>query len=470
MTGWRRSARLIAWCLFAAGSMLAVAACGGDDRLTEIPAGVATNELFIPPLLEPERTGPIANYDLELRRSQHDYGTGTTVDTYGYNGQAIFGPTLKWTTGDYVSIHVTNTLDEVTTNHWHGADVPADDDGGPHSPIQPGETWTADFPIIQDAATLWYHPHRDGTTSKSIHLGAVGMIIVEDDNPLAANLPNTYGVDDIPVILRNPDFDDDGQLAYKDEDDGGETAVNGTLDPFVNVSAGPVRLRILNASQKTLYEISSDNNGLLVIASDGGYLDQPVRVNDLTVTPGDRVEVIVDTREGIVNLTDDDYGDILELRPDPSLPVAPEPPEQLNNIDRIEPAEITAERRFRMDRVDGQWKINDTQMDMGRIDQTIQFGAVERWTLSSEEGAHSFHVHQTQFQILSINGRPPPPEETGWEDTVFVSERRTVEVAARFNTYTNPDVPYMFHCHILPHEERGMMGQFVVVGDGPADA
>ena len=92
-----------------------------------------------------------------------------------------------------------------------------------------------------------------------------------------------------------------------------------------------------------------------------------------------------------------------------------------------------------------------------------QYGDTERWTLSSDDGQHVFHPHQIQFQILAINGEPPPPEESGWEDSVLVNADREVVIVARFNTYVAEDTPYMFHCHILDHEDLGMMGQFLIV-------
>ncbi|MEM8707189.1 MAG: multicopper oxidase domain-containing protein [Actinomycetota bacterium] len=447
-------------------ALLVVVRSEGPIRIPEL----ATNRLHVPELLEPTLDGSTARYDLALDESVHDYGDGVAVDTLAYNDRSMYGPTLLWRTGSYVSIDVTNDTDAVTTTHWHGADVPASDDGGPHSGIGVGETWTADFPVIQQAATLWYHPHRDGTTGSSVFRGAVGMVIVEDDSAASQSLPGRYGVDDIPVILQNPDRGDDGQLLWEDEQEGPETTVNGTFDPFVDVPEGPVRLRILNASQKAIYELSTDRGDITIVASDGGLLERPVDVRSVTVAPGDRIEVVLDTRDGVINLVDDDWGAVLELRPDPDLEPAPDLPSELATIDRIDPSTITVDRFFHMDRVDGRWMINDAQMDMSRIDQIVEFGDVERWILTSDEGAHAFHVHQTQFQILEINGEPPPEEERGWEDTVFVSENRSVTVVARFDTYTNPVVPYMFHCHILPHEERGMMGQFQIVGDGPDDA
>ena len=432
-------------------------------------ADPAVNELLIPPLLEPAQGG-VARFDLSLGESSHDFGSGVLTDTVSYNGQSVLGPTMRWRSGSDVEINVSNNLDEGTTAHWHGADVPAEDDGGPHSQIEPGQTWVADFEVIQPAATLWYHPHMMGTSAEQVFHGPAGMIIVEDDNSAAASLPSTYGVDDIPVILQDREFTADGQLSFEiDNDDDGDLnpnlTVNGTMDPYTTVPAGPVRLRLLNGSQARVYELSSDNGTMIKIAGDGGYLPSPVDLDTVTVGPGDRVEIIVDVSAGPVALLDNDFGRVLELRPDSSLPTAEFPPDQLAEIDVITTDEIDNDRTFVMDEVGNGWGINGNQMDMSRIDETVTFGDTERWSITVEDGIHTFHVHQTQFQILSINGEPPPPEHAGWEDTVLVTEDRKVVVAARFDSYTNPSTPYMFHCHILDHEDLGMMGQFQVLDE-----
>ncbi len=470
-----RSSRRVVAAVALAACTVTLAACGdgggfqGDDVVaTEVdPGTAAVNELMIPPLLEASE-GAVSRFDLALGESSHDFGLNTLTETVSYNGQSILGPTLLWQSGSNVELHVTNELAEGTTAHWHGADVPAEDDGGPHSQIEPGQTWVADFEVIQPAATLWYHPHLRGTSAEQVFGGAAGMIIVEDDNPAAANLPSTYGVDDIPIILQDREFDADGQLTFEiDNDDDGDLnpdlTVNGTIDPYTTVPAGPVRLRLLNGSQARVYELSVDNGAMTKIAGDGGYLPAPVDLETLTVGPGDRVEIIVDATDGPVALLDDDFGRVLELRPDSSLPIAEFAPDQLAEIDVITADEIDNDRTFVMDEVGDGWGINGNQMDMGRIDETVRFGDIERWTITVEDGIHTFHVHQTQFQILSINGEPPPPEEAGWEDTVLVTEDREVVIAARFDSYTNPDTPYMFHCHLLDHEDLGMMGQFQVV-------
>ncbi len=117
---------------------------------------------------------------------------------------------------------VTNVLDEGTTTHWYGGDVPAEDDSSPQSPIEPGATWTADFDVIQPDATLWYHPHRHGATAEHVDPGATGMIIMDDDNPTGTLWPATYGVDDSPVIIQDRDCTGDGQLDFAlDGDDEG---------------------------------------------------------------------------------------------------------------------------------------------------------------------------------------------------------------------------------------------------------
>ena len=475
--GWPR--RVILAALTLATTALLATACGGGggafqpDNVQVNAADTAApgvNQLMIPELLEPTTIDGVARFDLSIGKSSHDFGSGVLTETIAYNDQPILGPTLRWRSGASLELHVTNELDAGTTAHWHGADVPAEDDGGPHSMIAPGQTWVADFELIQPAATLWYHPHMMGTSAEQVFHGAAGMIIVDDDNPAAVGLPSSYGVDDIPVILQDREFTADGQLSFEiDNDDDGDLnpdlTVNGTVDPFTTVPAGPVRLRLLNGSQARVYELSVNNDSMIKIASDGGYLRAPVALETLTIGPGDRAEIVVDTSEGPVRLLDASFGRVLELRPDSSLPAAEFPPAELADIDVITDDEIDADRTFVMDEVGDGWGINGRQMAMGRVDETVSFGDTERWTITVEDGIHTFHVHQTQFQILSINGEPPPPESSGWEDTVLVTEDDEVVVAARFDSYTNPETPYMFHCHVLDHEDLGMMGQFQVIDD-----
>ena len=297
LNGVRRTGRRHAACESSAGSarrllinagllfraILAIASLAACDTIKEAALDTSTAApLSIPALLEPAFDGEgVAHYDLKIGESRHDYRQTALTDTYSYNGMSVLGPTLRLRTGDSVVISVTNELNQATTTHWHGADVPAEDDGGPHSLIQPGTTWIADFDVIQPAATLWYHPHVHGSTAEHVYRGAAGLIIIEDDNPAAATLPATYGVDDIPVIIQDRDFTGDGQLDFA-IDDGGNgklystLTVNGTINPFVDVPEGLVRLRLLNGSQARIYRLSVEGAGMTKIASDGGYLAGPV--------------------------------------------------------------------------------------------------------------------------------------------------------------------------------------------------
>ena len=456
--------------------ILAIAALlvGCGNGVEQTPVNAPPAPLSIPPLLEPEVENGVSHYGLTVGTSQHDYGQAGMTDTYSYNGAPALGPTLRLRTGDSVVISVTNELTETTTTHWHGADVPAEDDGGPHSLIEPGATWAADFDVIQPAATLWYHPHAHGSTAEHVYRGAAGLIIIEDDNPAAGALPATYGVDDIPVILQDRDFTGDGQLDFAiNEDDQGNQGsiltVNGTINPYVETPTGLVRLRLLNGSQARIYELSVEGASMTKIASDGGYLAGPVVIDQLVLAPGDRAEIVVNVGAESVALVDSELGRVLELRPNPSVQGTGVLPDKLAAIERISESEITVDRTFHMSdfrnfwEFSPSWGINGVQFDMTRIDQTVQLGDTERWTLTGDEGQHVFHPHQIQFQILSINGEPPPPEESGWEDSVLVNDEREVVIAARFNTYAAEDIPYMFHCHILDHEDLGMMGQFRIV-------
>ncbi len=434
----------------------------------------AVAPLSIPPLLEPTIENGVSHYGLTIGTSKHDYKQDGLTDTYSYNGMSVLGPTLRLRTGASVAISVTNALEEVTTTHWHGGDVPADDDGGPHSVIEPGATWIADFDVIQPAATLWYHPHAHGTTAEHVYRGAAGMIIIDDDNPTGALLPAAYGIDDIPVIIQDRDFTGNGQLDFAIDNSvegnhDGVLTVNGTINPYVETPAGLVRLRLLNGSQARIYRLSVEGSAMTKIASDGGYLASPVVLEQLALAPGDRAEIIVNVGEKSIALVDSTLGRVLEVRPNGSAVGEGILPDELATIDRISESEITVDRSFEMGdarnfwEFDASWAINGEQFDMNRIDESVQLGDTERWTLSSDDGEHVFHPHQTQFLILSINGEPPLPEESGWEDSVWVNDEREVVIAARFNTYATEDVPYIYHCHILDHEDLGMMGQFKIV-------
>ena len=196
-------------------------------------AQVDFNPLIIPDTL----SGPI--YNLTMQPSNHQFLDEVTTPTYSYNGTYL-GPTIIWNQGDSVTMNVTNLIGETTTTHWHGAHVPADADGGHHSAILPNETWSPRFKILDQATTMWYHPHLHGVTEEHVFRGLAGMIIIRDAEEAALELPREYGVDDIPVIIQDRSFTPGGAFLFDGQAPGpgqlGDNVVtNGTLNAMHQV-------------------------------------------------------------------------------------------------------------------------------------------------------------------------------------------------------------------------------------------
>jgi blue copper oxidase len=419
-------------------------------------------------------------FDLTAQNGTTALLPGKPADTWGFNGSYL-GPTLRAARGEQVRVNVRNELDETTTVHWHGMHLPARFDGGPHQPIEPGQTWSPHWRIDQPAATLWYHPHPHGETEDHINNGLAGMFILDEpDSQVADQLPDEYGVDDIPLIVQDKRIGGDGEI--QDGGLGEDVLVNGTHSPYLDVVTERVRLRLLNASVKRVFSFGfSNNRAFTMVASDGGLLPAPVSLHRLLLSPGERAEIVVTMSPGErVALRSypsrldmnafaarfnggGDQFDILELRSANRLRPSPELPRQ-----RLAPApnlDVAAAhtRTFVMRGRD----INGHSMDMSRTDETIALGSTEIWNVTNTDGEyHNFHAHDVQFQVLTLDGNPPPPQLSGWKDTVYLAPGRSVRLAMRFTDYADPNSPYMYHCHLLQHEDNGMMGQFVVVRRG----
>jgi blue copper oxidase len=440
--------------------------------------------LQIPPLLEPDtdRDGR-AVFDLQLQQGPTELLPGTETVTWGANGNYL-GPTLRASRGDEVAINVANSLPEPTTLHWHGMHLPAAADGNPHQPILPGETWSPTWTINQPAATLWYHPHPHGETADHVYRGVAGLFLLDDDQHV--ELPDDYGIDDIPVILQDKRFNDNGTLdtgahfLSTVDQLGDEILVNGTDSPYLDVERDLIRLRVLNASNGRIYNLGfDDDRSFELIGTDGGLLEQPASLRRVQVSPGERVEILVrvDPGERTVLRSDspdiglnflkrrfsggDDRFDLLELRAAATLAESPPVPGRLAATELPDPADAVTTRTFELS---GRSRINGERMDMGRIDTVVAVDTTEVWEITNGSGnPHNFHIHDVQFRVLDLGDDPPPPHLNGPKDTVLIPPGSTVRVAVRFADYTDPDIPYMYHCHVLAHEDAGMMGQFTVV-------
>ena len=475
---------------------LSLAACGGSNSSSVVSSTISNQSLPIPPL----DSGTIDSltgrrvYNLTMQQGTHEFISGIQTSTLGYNGNFL-GPTLRLRRQDNVDINVSNNIGETTTTHWHGMHLAATEDGGPHQEIATGKSWRAAFTVLNEAATLWYHPHPHGTTGEQVFRGLAGMIIVDDANSDALNLPSEYGVDDIPIVIQDRRFNTDGSLAYltqmRDRTGmkGDHILVNGSETPVLSAPAQWLRLRILNGSNARIYNLGlSNNRSFQQIASDGGLLVAPASLTRLLISPGERAEIMIDLSgdlnnslklvsysSEVSNLMGGGMGaggmggdtlansnfDIMTITVDKAAVNRPQLPSTMNTIPTLT---ATVNRPFSLEVSAGRFTINRKSMDLTRIDETITLGTTEIWSITNNNGmAHPFHIHDQQFQIISRDGSPPAANESGWKDTVLLKANETVQIIVKFSDFSDPNTPYMYHCHILEHEDDGMMGQFIVV-------
>jgi FtsP/CotA-like multicopper oxidase with cupredoxin domain len=337
---------------------------------------------------------------------------------------------------------------------------------------------------------LWYHPHPHGETEAHVYRGLAGMFILDDDIEARLDLPRDYGVDDIPVIVQDKTFNGDGQFTEGHQQNpgmfGDTILVNGTLGPHHEVRHDRLRLRLLNASTARTYAFGfSDDRTFALIGTDGGLLAEPHDTDRVRLSPGERAEIVVSMQPeeravlrsyppelGLDGTTNrqaggEDSFDVLELRAGATLESSPPVPDRLVDIPRLDPADAAETRYFEL----RSRRINGNEMDMNRIDEVVTVDTTEIWQVENGHGQiHNFHVHDVQFQVLDIDGATPPPELSGWKDTILLPPRTPIRLIMRFTDYADPAAPYMHHCHLLRHEDDGMMGQFVVVEPGQEPA
>ena len=472
-------------------------------------SNATASRLPIPPLVDGRLGRPI---ELQIQKGTWSFKPSLRTPTLGF-GQDYLGPTIRTRQHSELNLHYQNTLAESVAVHGHGLHVPGELDGGPQLAIEPDGRWQPSLSIVQPAATCWYHSHTHGKSGEQTYRGLAGLIIIDDEQSNSLPLPRRYGVDDLPVIIQDRTFDAQGRLVYSlddaDEDGwlGDTVIVNGAIAPVANVPAGKVRLRLLNGANARFYSVGfADNRRFHVIASDGGLLEAPVPLTSMRMSPGERCEIVVDMADGrparLLTLFEEELDDegglvgrLLDVfggsereLPPPSLTLVVDKalsahtaplPRQLATIVRPQAKEIARSRDFtlRMDRRRTEnghghgrrrghaamdMTINGAAMDMNVINERVQRGIWERWRIRSWDSAHPFHVHGCSFLVERIGGRPAPPDQRGWKDIVFVDEDEWSEIVVRFDHPATERYPYMYHCHILEHEDHGMMGQFTV--------
>ena len=459
-------------CLIGAGGSPPAAGAPWDA-----PVLTAADTLRNPPLFVNLSTAPrTVEVNLTAAPARLALTPGKVTDVYAYNG-TIPGPTLEAREGDRVIVHFTNNLPETTTIHWHGLHIPAAMDGSPLYPVPPGGKKDYVFTIDSGTAgTFWYHPHPDVRTGHQIEMGLYGAIIVRPAHDPLAHMPEKL------LILSDNRIRPDGSpdfppphtpAAIVDEENGREgniLLVNGQLMPTIRIRSGEVqRWRVINAGAARVYRLAIPGHSLVQVGTDGGLFERPAPMREIVIANSERVEFLVrgtgspGSATSLETLPYDRY--MPQTRPadwnQPRRLLAlqysrqrPMRPAAIPAALRVVPALDTNRATVRRTLILSQGLINGHTMDMHRVDEKVKLGATEIWTIENVVGLdHPFHLHGYQFQVLDRNG--VPERDRRWKDTVNVPKHESVRFIVHFDA--NPG-RWMFHCHILDHEDHGMMG------------
>ena len=432
-----------------------------------------------PPVLRNESRAPhTVEVTIVAEPTRLSFIPGKSTVSYAYNGR-VPGPMLEAYEGDKVIVHFRNNLPEATTIHWHGLHIPASSDGSPFYPVAPGATFDYIFTLqAGSAGTYWYHPHPDHNTGAQIAKGLYGSLVIRDPNDPLKGIPEKL------IVLSDNRFKDDGSIDIAepashqggiDFENGRECAhvfVNGELNPTMSIRAGEIqRWRIINASAARVYRLAIPGQTFLHVGNDGGLFEHPQEVKEILIANSERVEILVrgTGKPGSVtvlqNLPYDRYSthtrptewdrvhDLLKIQYTGDKPMkAPVIPAKLRAIPSIDTTLAVRTRVFAL----GQGFINGKLHDMNRVDETGKLGDVEIWQVENIVGMdHPFHLHGFQFQVIDRDGVPEPFRS--WKDTVNVPKHSVVRFIVRFSDFAGK---WMYHCHILDHEDHGMMGVF----------
>jgi FtsP/CotA-like multicopper oxidase with cupredoxin domain len=455
-----------------------------------------------PPVLTPiARSATTDYYSLSQKQvSAQILKPGVYTDIWGYNGITP-GPTIRNFQGrgavvrqicDLPEVHPTQRYNVWTSTHLHGSCSLPQYDGYASDITNPGQFKDYHYPNVQDARTLWYHDHGVHITAQNAYMGLAAQYILHDQVEL--NLPIPHGDYDVPLILKDAMFQQDGQLVFDNNSESGiygdVILVNGRPWPLMEVEPRKYRFRVLNASVSRSYDLAlSTGEPLTIIGTDGGLMPHPVQSPNLLIGMAERYEVVIDfakykpgTQVVLQNLQpknniDHDTTNVVMAFKVGTHVVDPqnnEVPIDLNpnmKVMGLTEADAVRSRNFRFERSDGHWTINGTtwedvvNSDYELVCANPGYEDIEIWELENPGGGwfHPVHIHLVDFKVLDRNGQPPREWEKGPKDVVYVGENEKVRVIMKFE---NQRGKYMMHCHNLVHEDHDMMTQFQV-GDTP---
>ncbi len=432
-----------------------------------------SNPLVVPPVI----TG--TNISLTATLANVQILDGAPTQMWTYNG--VFpGPTIHQTTGTTTNVTLSNNLPSSAgslTLHHHGSHSTGESDGqADNYLVAPGASYTYVYTGTEDGqnqrgAMHWYHDHRMGTTGRNVWMGLASMYIV-DDPADPQTLPS--GQFDVPLMVMDRAFDANNQLIYTFDQNGvqgDQMLVNGVIQPYFDVADRKYRLRILNASNFSDIDFELGNGqSMTQIGTESGLLPAPVSRQHILLGPAERADIIIDfagdlgqnivlvNHAGILGTSQ-----IMQFRVNSHVSDNSSVPTSLRSLPDL--GTPVATRTFNFGYTDGHWTINGLTYDPNRVDAQPVLGTTERWVLQNNTGQwnHMIHIHLTNHLIIARNGIPPAPYEM-MKETWYLNPGDTVELLIKFSDYTGL---YMFHCHLLEHEDDSMMGQFEVVAAAP---
>jgi FtsP/CotA-like multicopper oxidase with cupredoxin domain len=474
--------------VFVVAAVLMEACMGGHDlasnvAVIEVPPSAGGFDR--PPAEDLDPAAGIVEVALEARTAEIELAPGRRTALWTYNGQ-LPGPRIEARVGDTVRIRFTNSLPDATTIHWHGLRVPADMDGVEvaQAPVAAGGQFTYEF-VVPDAGTFWYHPHV--RSDQQVERGLYGAFVVRGDHEPETTTDRTVVLDDLLV-------DADWRLSTFDEAQamlgrqGNLLLANGRAHPIVPMERGGLhRFRFVNAANARYFRLALPGHTLHLVGSDGGLLAAPREVDDVLLVPGQRADVLVvatgragERLEWLTLPYDRGHGTgdlpqavLFQAKNGEEAPIAtPTVPAAFAPITELPPAVV--KRELTLEESMGGMTGHDMGGSGGTMMATVfsinghvypegealkaRLGDVEEWSIvNTTEMDHPFHLHGFRFQVVSEDARPPA--FTSWRDTVNVPALQTVIL--RFRLDDHPGT-WMFHCHILEHAERGMMGELEV--------
>ena len=393
---------------------------------------------------------------------------GRQVDALAVNGSWIM-PTLRFAPGDTVELDLVNDSGEPVNLHFHGLHVsPTGESDNIFRVVDPSTTahYRLDIPADHEPGTFWYHSHFHRESEQQVYRGMSGMMIVDGLTELLPSELRT--VDEHVFALKQVGFAD-GEIPLDLEVKRQDLVVNGQLEPSVALGSGQTQLwRIGNISADSFFDVQLRDHVFHVIAEDGWPVSEIRDVDSLVLPPGKRYDVLVQGgKAGAYELITRKYDQGFEVFPEATLAAvtvtddgdapAEIPTEGLMPFDDLSDATIAQRREFTFseEEVGGEtsFRINDRVYEHHRVDAEPSLGTVEEWTLrNTTSEQHPFHIHVNDFQVMSVNGEPY--DAVGRQDTVIIPIGGEVVIRIPFQDFAGA---FVFHCHILFHEDHGMM-------------